>query len=80
MPYEIHNSTMTAPGRLSVHSSLKGARHAIAQLIKYEKQHYGNRCNKLHASRAVYTMVRGDYVELNIGKGGYHMWNAFSIR
>lgn len=80
MPYEIHNATSTAPGRLSVHASLKDARVALSRLIREERYRYGKRVNKLHASRSVHTMKRGDYVELSIGKNGCHMWNAFCIR
>ena len=79
MPYEVHNATITAPGRLSVHSSIKAARKEVSSLIRHERSRYGNRVNKLHASRAVHTMQRGDYVKLTIGKRGYHIWNAFCI-
>ncbi len=79
MPYELHNATCTAPGRLAVFSSLSATRKALAAIVREEKRKYGNRINKLHASRAIGTMKRGDYLELSIGRNGFHMWNAFSI-
>jgi len=80
MPYEVHNATMTAPGRVSVHSTLVEARRAIAALVRYERSYYGSRVNKLHQSRPIGTMQRNDYLELTIGRNGFHQWNAFIIR
>jgi hypothetical protein len=80
MPYEVHNATSTAPGFLSSHKTLKEARKAIAGFVREAKAYHRNRPHKLHASRTIGNMVRGDYIELNIGKGGFHFWNAWSIK
>jgi hypothetical protein len=80
MSYEVHNATSTAPGFLSSHATLKEARKVIAGFIREAKACRKYKQSKLHASRPVGTMKRGDYVQLDIGKGGFHLWNAWSIK
>ena len=48
MPYELHNATCTAPGRLAVFPSLSATRKALAAIVRDERRKYGNRINKLH--------------------------------